>query len=93
MMNEFETALILRGLRETTGRDIRPTRIAYAHVRAADLREFQPFFGCPVEFGAPSDQMEFSNETLAFGSSPKTRTYWRLCDHSATRRQEHATRL
>jgi AraC-like DNA-binding protein len=62
---EFLVAVVVKAIRETTGRDIRPTRIAYAHVRAADLREFQRFFGCPVEFGAQSDQMEFSNDTLA----------------------------
>jgi hypothetical protein len=61
---EFGIAVVVKAMREITGRDIRPTRMAYAHVRTADLREFERFFGCPVEFGAPSDQLKFSNDTL-----------------------------
>ena len=37
----------------------------FAHIRTGDVQEFRRFFGCSVEFGAPSDQLEFSNETLA----------------------------
>ena len=33
-------------------------------MRKADLREFERSYGCRVEFGAPSDQLEFSNETF-----------------------------
>ncbi len=64
-LTEFEVALAVKVMREITGRDIRPIRVAFAHTRAADLREFERFFGCPVEFGAPADQLEFSNLTLA----------------------------
>ena len=39
--------------------------MTFAHVRTTDAAEFRHFFGCSVEFGAPSDQLEFSNETLA----------------------------
>jgi AraC-like DNA-binding protein len=62
---EFEAALAVNVMREITGRDIRPIRVAFAHARNGDLREFERFYGCPVEFGAPSVQLEFSNETLA----------------------------
>ena len=62
---EFGIAAVMKSLREITGRKIRPTRVAFGHVRAADLPEFKRFFGCPVEFGAASDQLVFSNETLA----------------------------
>jgi AraC-like DNA-binding protein len=62
---EFWLALIIKAAREVTDRDIRPTRIACPHMRTENLREFGRFFGCPVEFGASTGQLEFSNETLA----------------------------
>ncbi len=62
---EFQFAVVVKALREIAGRDVRPSRVACAHGRTADLREFERFFGCPVEFGTPSDQLAFSNETLA----------------------------
>ena len=67
---EFLMAVIVRALRELAGRNIRPIRVAFAHARNADLREFARFFGCPVEFvravdeGVASDLLEFSNATV-----------------------------
>jgi AraC-like DNA-binding protein len=63
--SEFMHAMLVRALREVVGRDVRPTRVVFAHARTADLREFERFYGCSVEFGAASDQLEFSNEALA----------------------------
>ena len=62
---EFWMAALVKAARENTGCDIRPTRIAHAHFRTGDLKEFERFYGCPVEFGAPSGHLGFSNETLA----------------------------
>ena len=68
---EFLMAVIVRALRELAGRKIRPIRVAFAHARNADLREFARFFGCPVEFGravaegVASDLLEFSNAAVA----------------------------
>jgi len=62
---EFQVAVVLKTLREITGRAVRPTRVALVHMRKADLREFERAFGCRVEFGAPSDLLEFSGETWA----------------------------
>jgi AraC-like DNA-binding protein len=68
---EFGIAVILKALREVTRRNICPTRAAFAHARNSDLREFERFYLCPVEFGraahegALSDLLEFSNEALA----------------------------
>jgi AraC-like DNA-binding protein len=67
---EFLMAVIVRVLRELAGRNIRPIRVAFAHARNADLREFARFFGCPVEFGravdegVASDLLEFSNAAV-----------------------------
>jgi AraC-like DNA-binding protein len=68
---EFGIAIVLKALREIARRNIRPTRTAFAHARNSDLREFERFYLCPVEFGragnegALSDLLEFSNDTLA----------------------------
>jgi AraC-like DNA-binding protein len=63
---EFGIAFILKALRVAAGRNIHPTRVTFATARGPELlREFERYFGCPVEFGAASDQFSFSNETLA----------------------------
>ena len=62
---EFQFAVVVKAIREIAGRDVSPTRVACAHGRTADLREFERFYGCPVEFGATFDQLAFSSETLA----------------------------
>lgn len=89
-ITEFQIAMVLRICREITGRDIRPIRVACAHVRNADLLEIQRAFGCPVEFGAPSDQLEFSNETFALplvtGDPHLLETLRPFCDEAARAR-------
>ena len=62
---EFGIAMIVKAMRAASGYDVRPTRVRFAHIRPSDVQEFERSFGCSVEFGAPSDQLEFSNETLA----------------------------
>jgi AraC-like DNA-binding protein len=67
---EFGISIILKALREMAGRLIRPARVVFLHPRNSNLREFERFYGCPVEFGyAPiksmsSDLLEFSNDVL-----------------------------
>ena len=89
-LTEFEVALAVKFIREITGRHIRPTRIAFAHARTADLLEFERFYRCPVEFGAPSDQMEFSNETVALplitGDPTLLETLRPFCDEATSAR-------
>ena len=68
---EFGVAMILKALREVAGRNVRPDRVAFAHPRNSDLREFERFYGCSVEFGraanegVSSDLLKFSDDTLA----------------------------
>jgi AraC-like DNA-binding protein len=61
---EFGIAVILRALRQAVGGNIRPTKVSFIGGRASSLREFERFYGCPVEFGASSDRLEFSVGTL-----------------------------
>jgi AraC-like DNA-binding protein len=88
---EFGIAVILRALREVSGRKIRPTRMTFAHARNSSLREFERFFGCPVEFAAPSDQLSFSRETLALplmtGDRYLLETLQPFCDEAARERR------
>jgi AraC-like DNA-binding protein len=68
---EFALAAIVKALREVAGRKISPSRVAFAHPRNSDLKEFRRFFLCPVEFGRASVEgalehlMAFSDDTLA----------------------------
>jgi len=62
---EFHVALLLKAMRDATGTRVRPVEVAFAHRRTADLEEFNRFFGCPVEFGAPSDSVTLSDEVMA----------------------------
>jgi AraC-like DNA-binding protein len=62
---EFSIALAVRGLREITAKRVCPVWVSFVHERNSNLGEIRGFFGCPVEFGGPSDRLAFSNETLA----------------------------
>jgi AraC-like DNA-binding protein len=62
---EFVIAAMVKGLREIAGRDFRPTQVTFTLARHTGLREFERFFGCPVEFSATADQFVLSKETLA----------------------------
>jgi AraC-like DNA-binding protein len=63
--SEFALAMAIKAIRFATGREISPVRVRFAHVRTSDLKDFVRFFGCPVEFNAPSDHLAFSREALA----------------------------
>jgi AraC-like DNA-binding protein len=62
---EFQFAIVVKSIREMVGSNICPVRVVFAHGRATDVREFERFYGCPVEFAAAADRIEFSSETLA----------------------------
>jgi AraC-like DNA-binding protein len=62
---EFAIAVIVNALRAIAGPHVRPTKITLVHVVNSHFREFERFCGCPVEFGGSSDQLVFSNESLA----------------------------
>jgi AraC-like DNA-binding protein len=88
---EFGIAVILKALREASGSKIRPTRLTFAHARNSNLRGFERFFGCPVEFAMRSDRMSFSAETLALplltGDPYLLETLQPFCDEAARERR------
>ena len=51
-------------LRTISGRNVTPTKVAFTHNRNSDVREFERFFGCPVEFGAPNTLFQISADAL-----------------------------
>ena len=87
---EFVMAVLLKALREVLGRNICPIRSTFIHARNSDLREFERFFGCPVEFAAPSDQLSFSKEAPALplmtGDPYLLETLQPFCDDAARER-------
>jgi AraC-like DNA-binding protein len=87
---EFGIAVILKALRVVAARNVRPTRVTFAVGHKSNLREFERFYGCRVEFGASSDQLAFSNETLAVPAVTEDRyllkTLRPICDAAARKR-------
>ena len=51
-------------MRTISGRNVTPTKVAFTHNRNSDVREFERFFGCPVEFGAPNTLFQISADAL-----------------------------
>ena len=62
---EFGVAHAIHCFRVIAGRNIRPDLVMCAHARNTDLREFERYYGCEVEFGAPADHVTFSRDTLS----------------------------
>jgi AraC-like DNA-binding protein len=65
LANEAALAEILQGARLTTGTEIKPVAVQFAHPAPDDVREHDAFFGVKVEFGRPTTAMRFTPEQLA----------------------------
>jgi AraC-like DNA-binding protein len=61
---EFILGCVKTAMRVVTGRNLSPTAVAFSHSRNSDVREFERFFGCPVEFGAEANLLELSHDLL-----------------------------
>ena len=94
---EFGMALSVKAFRVMAGRKIGPNRVTCSHGRNANLREFERFYGCAVEFGAPFDLVKFSNETLSTALITHDpyllETLRPFCDEAATARSTPAGTL
>jgi hypothetical protein len=64
--------------------------VTLAHECNSNLRQFERFFGCPVDFGGSIDQLSFSNEMLArpliTGDPYLLDTLQPFCDEAAKER-------
>jgi AraC-like DNA-binding protein len=61
---EFQFAIVVKALREAAGRKIGPSRVLFAHARISDRKEFDRFYNCRVEFGAPADALDVARDVL-----------------------------
>ena len=61
---EYVVAAIGAALRTMSGRKLVPAKVAFAHNRNSDVREFERFFGCAVEFGGPKTVFQISADAL-----------------------------
>ncbi len=88
---ELGIAVVLKSLREITGRNVHPTKITLVHMHNSDFPEFERFCGCPVEFGGTSDQLVFSNKSLALPLITEDMhlldAFRPICDEAAKQRE------
>ncbi|PTL83460.1 AraC family transcriptional regulator ligand-binding domain-containing protein [Vitiosangium sp. GDMCC 1.1324] len=61
-MVEVAMVQLAMGARFFTGADVRPLLVRFVHRAPADIREHEALFGCPLIFGAPHSDIEFSRE-------------------------------
>ncbi|QRN98109.1 AraC family transcriptional regulator ligand-binding domain-containing protein [Archangium violaceum] len=61
-MAEIALAQVAVGMRFFTGADVHPLQVRFVHPAPADLREHEELFACPLVFGAPHNDIEFSHE-------------------------------
>lgn len=61
---EFILGCFRTAFRALTGRNATPTTVAFSHNRNSDLREFERFFGCGVEFGANTNLLALTDDAL-----------------------------
>ena len=94
---EYVVAAIGTALRRMSGRNVVPAKVAFAHNRNSDVREFERFFGCPVEFGAPSNLLSISADALESSAdhrrseaAPRPQALLRCCCEGAERKTENA---
>jgi hypothetical protein len=95
------TEFILGGFRTAlcalTGRNVNPTAVAFSHNRNSDLREFDRFFACPVEFGAQANLLALTDDALRIPlvtADPKLLNAIRpFCDMAAKERNATASTL
>lgn len=89
---EFSATNYVRGMRQSSGRELRPASLSFMHPRNSNIGDFERFFGCPVTFGAPRNELVWKIEDLA---TPLLTANNRLlsvlrgyCEDTLSRRQE-----
>jgi AraC-like DNA-binding protein len=61
---EFSATNLVRFLRKTTGRNLTPEGVSFSHPRNERIREFERFFGCPVDFATPENRICFKLQDI-----------------------------
>lgn len=63
---EFWVTVLVRMCRQITGRQLRPARVRFSHARGKGYVRLTRFIGCPVEFGAATDEILFARDASRF---------------------------
>ncbi|HRI68412.1 MAG TPA: AraC family transcriptional regulator [Polyangium sp.] len=63
--------------RHLTGKRIIPLRVSFRHLPSGDRSEHDEYFGVPVQFGMPTDEIIFDPETLRTPLLEKDETKYR----------------
>ncbi len=94
---EFQFAMVVKALREAAGLKFSPSAVLCSHARESDLREFDRFYNCRVEFGAPVDALDFTDDALDLALATSDRylldTLRPFCEHAAKARPTAADSL
>jgi AraC-like DNA-binding protein len=61
---EYTTVNLLVAFRQMTGRNLTPEMVSLTHPRNHHIKEFERFFGCPVNFGRHENVIEFKLSDL-----------------------------
>lgn len=61
----FCVTLVVKLLRELTGRQIRPSSVALRHQQASGVKELRAYFGCPVTSSAAETRVIFPPDVAA----------------------------
>ncbi|MFN8625795.1 MAG: helix-turn-helix domain-containing protein [Candidatus Binatia bacterium] len=63
-LREVSLATLLQTGRAITGFPLQPRSVSFTHARPHDTRELEVFFHAPIRFGARSNEMVFSLDTM-----------------------------
>jgi len=61
-LTEAALSQFVTGVRAFTGEPVNPLRVRFVHAAPVDLSEHHALFACPLEFGAPFSDIEFTHE-------------------------------
>lgn len=62
---EFGSSGLVHAMRQASGVRFSPELVTYSHARNSNMGEFERYFGCKVEFGAPGNAIHFHKADLA----------------------------
>lgn len=88
---EFWVTVLIRLCRQLTGRHLRPARVRLTHFRGHGKARLSRYVGCPVEFGAATDEILFTRDVLQLrvvNADPYlNRLLVDLCEHALAKRR------
>ena len=94
---EFLVTTIIRICRVLTDRRLAPTAVRFIHRRSDKPSDMEKFFGCPIEFGADTDEIIFQDTVghlHLVGADPYlSKILIQNCDQALAHRRPNASSL